>query len=99
MILLDFKRGFFVVVLSKLFIPVYVRFVLGPASVDVFDLWTIVMIMSLIIHRVKLASMKRYPFFKWFLLYSAVLIVLAFFATRMSLGSQIYYIIKQNLFQ
>ena len=99
MILLDFKRGFFVVVLSMLFIPVYVRFVLGPASVDVFDLWTVAMIMSLIIHRVKLASMKRYPFFKWFLLYSAVLIVLAFFATRMPLGSQIYYIIKQNLFQ
>lgn len=99
MILLDFKRGFFVVVLAKLFTPVYVRFVLGPVSVDVFDLWTVVMIMSLVVHRVKLSSVKRYPFLKCFLLYSGVLIVLALFATRMPLGSQLYYIIKQNLFQ
>lgn len=99
MILLDFKRGFFIVVLAKLFTPVYVRFILGPVSVDVFDLWTIVMIVSLVVHRVKLASVKRYPFLKLFLVYSAVLIVLAFFATRMPLGSQLYYIIKQNLFQ
>ena len=34
MILLDFKRGFFIVVLAKLFTPVYVRFILGPVSVD-----------------------------------------------------------------
>jgi hypothetical protein len=73
--------------------------VLGPVSVDVFDLWTVVMIMSLVVHRVKLSSVKRYPFLKCFLLYSGVLIVLALFATRMPLGSQLYYIIKQNLFQ
>lgn len=99
LVLLDFKRGFFIVVLAKLFTPVYVRFVLGPVSVNVFDLWTIVMIMSLVVHRVKLNSVKRCPFFKWILLYSAVLVVLAIFATRMPLSSQLYCIIKQNLFQ
>lgn len=99
MILLDYRRGFIVVVLAKLFTPVYVRFFLGPVSIDVFDLWTVVMLASLVIHRIKLSSISRYPFLKAFLLYSAALTVIAIFATKMPISSQIYHIFKQNLFQ
>ena len=99
LILIDYSRGFFAVLLAKLFIPIFVRFTLGPVNIDVFDLWIIFLFISIFFHRVKINELIRFPLFKLFSLYCTLLVIIALFSTKLSFGEQFLHIIKSILFQ
>ena len=99
LILIDYSRGFFAVLLAKLFIPIFVRFTLGPVNIDVFDLWIIFLFISIFFHRVKINELIRFPLFKLFSLYCTLLVIIALFSTKLSFGEQFLHIIKSILSQ
>lgn len=62
-ILRNFSLGFFLVLCSRMFFPVYVRFSLGPISVAVFDFFLPFLLISFLLERTKSLSLQENSFF------------------------------------
>ena len=92
--------GFLLTLISKIIIPSVVRFSLGPLSIAINDVFTLVLLASFILHRQAFKSKVPGKINKYFCIYSAVTFVLIFLSSAyVPYDYQLFSFFKGFLFQ